>query len=273
MPEVSIDGVRIAYTDAGVGDPVVLVGGSGMTAGAWDLSIRPRLIEAGHRMITLDVRGAGDSEAPTPPYTIDEMAGDAIGVIERVMDGPCRLVGLSLGGFVAEDVCHLRPDIVRSVALIASAGPTTAYMRAKLLAEAKLFGAAEPVSTAYDRIDALTVTLPPKVLQDDDATVEQWAELLALAGTPDEAGRLGQSAAARDWLLNVDRVARWPTMRTPALLIAFEHDLQFPPSRARETAKAWPGASFAEITGVAHGNGAFDAAEAVAEAIIDFHQR
>lgn len=62
-------------------------------------------------------------------------------------------------------------------------------------------------------------------------------------------------------------------LRMPALIVAFEHDLQFPPSRSREVADAWPGASFLEIPGVAHGNGIFDAAGPIADAIIAFHRR
>lgn len=273
MAEVVVDGVRIAYVDAGSGEPVVLLGGSGMPGGAWDLSIRPALVAAGYRVITVDVRGSGESDAPAPPYTIDDLAGDAAGMIDQVVGGPCRLVGLSLGGFVAEDLCHRRPDLVRSAVLIASAGRTTAYMRAKMRAEEELFTGAAPVAPAYDRIDALTVTLPAATLQDDDTAVEQWAELLELTGAGSEAARLGQAAAARDWLLNVDRAARWPAMRMPALIVAFEHDLQFPPGRAREAADVWPEASFLELPGVAHGNGIFDASRSIAEAIIAFHHR
>lgn len=273
MPIVSVGGVRIAYADAGAGEPVVLLGGSGMSGGAWDLSFRPMLVEAGFRVVTVDVRGGGESDAPSPPYAIEDLTRDVVAVIEEIGAGSVRLVGLSMGGFVAEDLSYRRPDLVRSVVLIGCAGRTTAYMRAKMRAEAELFDGAEPVSAAYDRIDALTVTLPPATLQNDDATVEQWAELLALGGTGSEAGRLGQSAAARGWLLDTDRAARWPQMRVPALLVALEHDLQFPPGRGREAADAWPGASFTEIPDVAHGNGAFDAAQRIGEAIIAFHAR
>lgn len=270
MDRVVVSGVEIACQVSGEGEPVVLVGGSGMPAGAWELSFAPSLRAAGYRVVTFDARGVGESTAPEPPYTVGDLAVDTIGVIERVAGGPCALVGVSLGGFVAEEVCWRRPDLVRAAALVASTGRTTAFMREKMKAEAELFDGPRPVPAAYDRIDALTVTLPVKVLQDDDVTVAQWAELLALTGFPTEAGRLGQAAAARDWLLDDARCDRWPRMRVPALVIAFEHDLQFPPSRAREAAAAWPGARYAEIAGVAHGNGMFDAAAQIGEQITGF---
>lgn len=270
MDRITVNGIEIAYTATGAGDPVVLIGGSGMPSASWDLSVKPMLVDAGHRVVVFDSRGAGESQAPPPSYTIADMALDTVELIERVVGGPCHVIGLSLGGFVAEEVCFLRPDLVRSVALIACAGRATAFMRAKMRAEEELFDGPHPVSTAYDRIDALSITLPPKTLQDDDATVEQWAELLELAGYESGAGRLGQSAAARDWLFDTERPDRWPDMTVPALIVAFEHDLQFPPGRAREAAEAWPGASFLEIDGVAHGNGIFEAADTIGAALVEF---
>lgn len=273
MEMISANGIRVAVDEAGSGEPVVLVGGSGMTVGTWDLSIRPDLVAAGYRVIAFDGRGAGASEAPPPPYSVADMAADTIAVIEERAGGRCRLVGLSLGGFVAEEVCRSRPDLVMSVVLIASTGPTTAFIRAKLAAEADLFGDGRPVPASYARMEGLSVTLPPETLQDDDAAVELWGELLSAAAFPTEDGRRGQDAAARDWLLDDDRVRHWPRMRVPALFVAFAHDIQFPPGRARLAAEAWPGAEVVEIAGVAHGNGPFEAARELGAAITGFFAR
>jgi pimeloyl-ACP methyl ester carboxylesterase len=270
MDTIAVNGINIAYTQDGSGDPVLLIGGGGMPAMAWDFSIKPALIEAGYRVATFDGRGVGQSSAPPPPYSVQDMATDTIGVIEHVIAGPCRLVGLSLGGFVAEDVCWQRPDLVESVVMIASAGPTTAFMRAKMRAEDELFAGDHPVPHAYDLIDTLTIVLPPKVLQDDDAAVQQWASMLSSSFYPDESGRLGQYAAVRRWLLDDSRTTRWPDMRVRPLFIAFEHDLLFPPGRARQAAELWPRATVREIAGVAHGNGPFAAADKISQAILEF---
>ncbi|MFD1542790.1 alpha/beta fold hydrolase [Nonomuraea guangzhouensis] len=130
---------NIAHTETGTGEDVALIGGTGVTAGAWDLPFKPALVQAGYRVIAVDSRGTGGSYTPPPPYSIADMARDTIDVIESAATGPCRVVGLSLGGFVAEEISHQRPDLVRSVALIAGAGRTTAYLRAKMLAERELF--------------------------------------------------------------------------------------------------------------------------------------
>jgi hypothetical protein len=63
--------------------------------------------------------------------------------------------------------------------------------------------------------------------------------------------------AARAWLLGDDCVERWSSTQVPA-------------SRVKEAAQKWPGGSFAEIPGVAHGNGVFDAAPLIGESVAGF---
>lgn len=199
------------------------------------------------------------------------MAQDSVGVIEQLGVGPCYLVGLSMGGFIAEQVCNARPDLIRTGTFIASAGRTTAYMRAKLEAEAGLVATTGGIPPSYTEIDALTVTLPPKVLQDDDATVESWRELLAgNLETAGDNGLLGQAAATREWLLDESRIDRWRALSMPCQVIAFEHDLQFPPSRGREAAGLLGDGRFVEIAGVAHGNGPFEAADEIGRTLAGF---
>lgn len=59
-------------------------------------------------------------------------------------------------------------------------------------------------------------------------------------------------------------------MTVPALLIAFEHDVQFLLSPARKAAAGRPQPSFTEIKGVAHGNGPFEAADEIGQAMLWF---
>lgn len=271
MPVLTANGVQISFEEAGEGPPVLLLGGSGMSAATWDFSVKPMLVEAGYRVIAVDPRGAGGSAAPQPPYSIADMALDIVGLVEEVDPGACLAVGLSMGGFIVEELCLQRPDLVEAAVLVASAGRTTAYMEAKLQAEEVMLAAGGQVLQSYERLDALTVTLPPKALQDDDPAVRTWLGLLETGvGHATEDGHLGQVAAMRQWLLDEDRPERWSRLEVPCRVVAFEHDLQFPPSRAREAAGEMGTATFVEIPGVAHGNGPFEAAGPLGEAILAF---
>lgn len=271
MSTVRVGDVSLAYDSTGEGPAVVLIGGSGMPRSLWEFSCKPGIAAAGYQVVTFDGRGVGESDGPPPPYSVTDLAQDTIGLIEELAIGPCHLVGLSLGGFVAEEVACRRPDLVCASVLVASAGRTTAYVRAKVTAEEELFSSGLLVPESYDTVETLSVTLPARVLQDDDDTVMAWLELLDQPDTVSENGRLGQGAAVRDWLLDDSwHVARLPEIDVPTLVVSFEHDLWFPPSRGQEVAEALPRGSFTRILGVAHGNGAFEAASRLSQVITDF---
>ena len=270
MAEIMANGIRLWYEDDGEGQSVVLIGGTSMPTAAWDLTLRPALIAAGYRVVAFDGRGVGRSDAPPPPYALADLTRDVAGLVEALILAPCHVVGLSLGGFVAEDLLWRRPDLVATAALIASAGRTTAFTRARIRAEHDLLTRCGPLPASFDQASVLTIAVPAKVLQDDDATVETWLALLAGGLGHSEAGRLGQFAAERDWLLDETRHDRWPGLARPCLVVAFEHDLCFPPSRGREMAAAMAKGEFVEIEGVAHGNGPFDAAPQLGAAVVAF---
>lgn len=270
MGDIVLGGVRLAYEDYGSGDVVVLLGGSAMPGAAWQLSIAPALVEAGFRVVAPDARGVGRSDVPPPPYTLADLTSDVAGLIEALNLQPCRVIGLSLGGFVAENLVWRRPDLVRAAVLVACAGRPTAFVRARIQAEQDLLQVCQPLPASFDQVSVLTVAVPASVLQHDDETVERWLGLLSggVGQSPD--GRIGQVAAERDWVYDEARPSRWPELTRPCLVVAFEHDLCFPPERGHEAAASLPHGSFVEIAGVAHGNGAFDASETLGNVVLDF---
>jgi len=270
VPEITLNGISLWYEERGEGPPVLLVGGTSMPSAAWELTLRPALIEAGHRVVAFDGRGVGRSDAPPPPYSLADLTADAAGLIEALALAPCHVIGLSLGGFVAEDLLWRRPDLVATAVPIASAGRLTSFTRARVRAEQDLLTRFGSLPASFDQVSVLTIAVPAKVLQDDDATVDVWLALLADGLGHSEAGRLGQFAAERDWLLDETRCGRWAGIARPCLVVAFEHDLCFPPSRSREAASAIPLGQFVEIAGVAHGNGPLDANAELSAAVVGF---
>lgn len=268
--KASVNGIELAYEVTGTGDPVLLIGGSGMPPAAWQLSQVPALVAAGYQVITFASRGVMPSQAPPPPYTVTAMAADTAGLIDHLGLVPCRLVGASLGGFVAEELCRARPDLVRGVALISCAGRATAFVRAKFAADRELF-AAGAVPYSHDLVDALVHVLPGEMLRDEDAAVEHWIAMLAHqpAFWANADGRIGQFEAAWSWMLDEDRVGSWPGVTAPCLVIAFEDDLYFPPRIGREAAGAMADATFVEIAGAAHG-GLFEKGHEINDLLTDF---
>src|SRR6266516_1106926 len=128
LRECDVNGVSIAYEMTGDGEPVVL--GCGQPAIAWQLEQVPALVAAGYQVVTFDNRGMAPSSSPPAPYSIDDMVGDTLGLIDHLGLGPVRMAGYSMGGWVAETMAIHHADTVRGAALIGSCNVPTAWEKA-----------------------------------------------------------------------------------------------------------------------------------------------
>lgn len=110
---VCTDGGELRYSTAGTGEPVVLIHGLGLDASMWDLQW-PAL-QKEFRAIRYDVRGFGDSTAPTGPYSHSD---DLLGLLDFLNARPAHVIGLSMGGRVALRFALDHPGAVKSLTLI-----------------------------------------------------------------------------------------------------------------------------------------------------------
>jgi non-heme chloroperoxidase len=88
--------IKLHYEDYGAGDPIVLIHGYPLSGRAWDRQV-PVLLDAGHRVITYDRRGFGDSSRPSTGYDYDTFASDLKVLIEELDLHDVILVGHSMG--------------------------------------------------------------------------------------------------------------------------------------------------------------------------------
>jgi len=228
----------------------------------WDSLYVPALTEAGYQVITYSNRGVQPSDGPRGPYAVEEMAADAVALLDHLELKNVVMLGVSLGGFIVEELCRARPELVKCAILISCAGPTTAFVKAKLNAERQMQEMGG-IPTPYDLIDALSVTLPERTLRDDDATVEMWSSAIIQVTAWAGDGRYGQFAASWSWLLDQDRMPIYENMKPVCLVMAFENDLMFPPRCGRKAAEAMSNGRFVEIPDATHGGFAAKASECV----------
>jgi 3-oxoadipate enol-lactonase len=114
MSVVDVNGARLWYDEAGSGDTILLLHGGLGDSGLWE-PIVPFLAERFHTIRT-DLRFFGRSVGPAVPWSWQD---DVVGVLDALEVERTALVGLSLGGRIALDVAHDRPDLLWAVAGIA----------------------------------------------------------------------------------------------------------------------------------------------------------
>lgn len=114
---LELDGGTIAYELAGAGPLVVLAHGMGDSRLAYRF-VTPQLIAAGYRVVTVDLRGCGQSSAEWSTYTRADIAGDLLEVI-RHLGGPAMIVGHSISGGAATIAAAQEPGLVQGVVELA----------------------------------------------------------------------------------------------------------------------------------------------------------
>lgn len=129
MPTTLVGSHTVYYDEFGTGHPLILLIGFGSTRLLWWKQIEP--FAKKFRVINMDNRDAGDSALCTSPYTIADMAGDVAGVIKNLNLGRTHIVGISMGGMIAQELAIRYPYLLDRLVLVATTagGPTS--MRAK----------------------------------------------------------------------------------------------------------------------------------------------
>lgn len=217
------------------GPPLVLLHALGTNLQLWD-GVVVRL--PGHRILRLDMRGHGLSDAPPAPYAMGALIHD----VERVMDQAglreAVVVGLSIGGMIAQGLAVKRLDLVRGMVLSNTAARIGFAAQWQARIEAVRAGGLQAIA---------------------DATLERWfgrtwrdlPELhvlrAMLLATPIE-GWMGAAAA----IAGTDFYTPTAGLTLPTLAIAGTRDGSTPPDLVKETADLILGSRFALIHGAGH---------------------
>jgi 3-oxoadipate enol-lactonase len=112
-------GVRIAYEIRGDGEPLVLVHGLAYDRAGWGRF--PNLLAERFRVVLVDNRGVGESDAPAGPYAVAQMADDVVAVLDDAGIERTNLFGVSLGGYIAQELVLAHPERVEKLILASTA--------------------------------------------------------------------------------------------------------------------------------------------------------
>lgn len=263
MPYVSANGIRLAYERTGHGETVLMIMGQAAGKNVWTMYQVPALNEAGYEVITFDNRGLPPSDVPPGDYSLADLTADTAGLIEALDAGPCRVVGTSMGAWVATELAIRRPDLVTSCVLMAIRARADAARQALFTGERTMRQSRVSLPPAYQASVSVFQMFSPATLN-DDAAVSAWLDVYEMFTTRRTAAS-GQDSVD----LTSDRRDALRAVSVPCRVIGFSDDLTCPPHLCYEVAEAIPDCDYIEIGSCGH-VGYLERPEEVNSAIIEF---
>ena len=241
----SEDGIRLHYhvTGRSSGPPVLLIQGLGADKHGWDMQ---RLAMAcSHHTIALDNRGSGRSDKPHGAYTLEQMAADAIAVLDHAGVDTAHVVGASMGGAISQILTVLYPERVRSLTLTCTSCRNHPWRRELL---GSWGAAARQEGMGRMTSQAARWVIGPRSFRRLMPAVG-WLGPLAF-GRPTHA-----FAAQVDAILGADdsMPERLGEIEAPTLVVVGNQDILTPRGDSEELADLIPTAELVVISGAAHG--------------------
>ncbi len=263
MPHVATNGIRLAYQRAGQGENVLLVMGSSAGGQVWTMHQTPALVGAGYHAVTFDHRGIPPSDTPAGRYSMADMVADTRGLIEALDLAPCRIIGVSLGSMIAQELAITAPHLVKCAVLMATRGHADTVRRALTEADQALAESGIVLPDAYRAVVSALQMLSPKTLADENAAA-MWLEVLRLSGSS------GNTVYGHNWIETAeDRRDALAGVTVPCRVIAFADDLLTPPWLCAEVADLIPDCDLVEIPDCGH-FGYLERPDEVNSAILEF---
>jgi 3-oxoadipate enol-lactonase len=244
MTAVFANGVSLHFEVRGEGPALLMLPGLGLDLGIFDAPARS--LERRFSCIALDNRGAGESDAPRGPYRIEDLAVDAIAVLEAAGHERAFVLGHSLGGFVALELALLFPKAVSGLLLLSTA---VAGDPAKLGRSEEAKAALSRRQGTKEQIERgiLTACLTKEFLQERRDDFEMFVAG-RLAHAPTGRGLSGQRAAAQAF----DATARLRDLCVPAAVAHGDADRVVSLDCGRALAASIPNAALHVMRGVGH---------------------
>lgn len=251
--------------------PIVLMSGAGLQMLAWPDEFCRMLAELGHRVVRFDSRDTGESTvldylpAPAPwrvalmrkmgfrvsiPYTLADMANDLVHLLDGLEINRAHLVGISLGGMIAQIVAINSGDRVASLTCIATCARNSLHTMPKIRTVLKIMRSPTPGRQGYIdwSIDVVRAVGGAAAAGPDDYLRE-------IAGRMFDRG-ISHEGLRRHVCAVYAASDRRPALKgvtAPTLVIHGADDPLIRPEASKEIAEAIPGSTYCEIEGMGHG--------------------
>jgi 3-oxoadipate enol-lactonase len=240
--KITIGDVEFGYDRAGSGDPVLLVMGLGTPRIGWFHQFR--FLSQHYDVTSFDNRGVGETVC-TSPWTMQDMASDAIVIAEAMGYETFHLAGISMGGMISQEIALNFPERVRTLTLLSTSpgGPEAEAMTPEYAT-----ALANPDPKQRMR-DAMTLTFGAKFRRENPDLMELMLKALESGvtgvdplGGEGSAGFMGQVVAVAAWMGAGGSAARLHEINLPTLVLHGGADLLLPVRNGEIIARDIPGA-------------------------------
>ncbi len=244
MPIASTGSIGIHYEVHGRGEPLLLIQGLGHSSRFWFLQLP--VLQQHFRTVVYDCRGVGHSSKPEEAYTLADDAADALAVLDALEIERAHVVGLSRGGYIAQELAIEHPRRVSRLALMATHYGGPSYLKAT----SKIWGEILDIeSLSRDQIfrRGIEYTTTPEFFSSHREMVERLVAMRMEQPQPAFSFKLQfDSAVAHDTRERLDRV------RAPTLVIAGREDRVVPLEFVEKLCRAIAGARLATVENAGH---------------------
>ncbi len=257
--KATINGIQLAYTDEGRGTPIVFLHAFPLNRTMWEPQVRA--LSGQFRVITVDLRGHGESDAQLWNFPLSLYADDVHGLLDHLKIARAVLVGLSMGGYVLFAFYRQYPQQAQALILAdtrAQADTEEGREGRRIMAQAALAQGHAPV----------TDTMLPKLLSQEsrDGRPELVARVTGMITSTPISGIIVDCMAMAD---RPDFVPLLTEIACPTLVVVGDKDQATPPADARTIAEGIKGAKLETIAGAAHLSN-LEQPEAFNRAVADF---
>ena len=233
MPIVEAGGQRLYYEEHGEGEPLLAVMGLGGDHTAWLLQVP--VWSASHRLVVFDNRDVGQSSQAEGDYEVRDMADDALALADALGLDSFHLVGISLGGAIAQEIALAAQDRIRTLTLCVTYGWTGGFgeQRSKVLRQVVERMSREEFvefmmmliysDRLFDVPEFAAAARQAMLDNPHPQPTEAWVRQLEASGRHDLRDRLGE-------------------LSMPVHVIGARRDILVPPFRSEDIAEAIPGA-------------------------------
>ena len=250
MPSTKVGDITLYYENHGQhGSPLILIHGYAATTIDWIPEHIERLAGR-HRVVIFDNRGVGRSEKPTTPYSMPQLAADTVGLLDALEIDNAHVMGVSMGGMIAQHVALGYPERVAALVLGCTTAGNPGHPHFISPSDDVLKILTRPLTgdRARDNRDGWRIFFSPHYIHAQRDVLEQrLTRKLAYPETPSYALELQMGAIHQH-----DTYARLKDIRAPTLVQTGLADILVPPQNSQYLARRIPNARLIEYTGAAH---------------------